>query len=71
MFFILIYTCEQNTTVARWAIDTAISVNLDIGRQENGVVYALYGLLDVVGSFYPLLSSLTAIQGGLGNDDKL
>lgn len=41
-------------------MDPAISVNLDIGRQENGVVYALYEWLGVVASFYPLLSSLTA-----------
>lgn len=71
MFFILISTCEQNTTVARWAMDPAVSVNLYIGRQENGVVYALYGWLDVVASFYPLLSRLTVIQGGLRNDDEL
>lgn len=51
MFFILISTCEQNTTVARWAMDPAISVDLDIGRQENFVVYALYGGLDVVDPF--------------------
>lgn len=70
MFFILISTCEQNTTVARWTMDPAISVNLDIRRQER-VVYALYGWLVVVASFYPLLSRLTAIQGGLRNDDEL
>lgn len=71
MSFILISTCEQNTTVTRWTMDPAISVHLGIGRQENWVVYALYGWLDVVVSFYPLLSSLTVIQGGLRNDDEL
>lgn len=70
MFFILVSTCEQNTTAARWTMDPAISIDLDIGRQGNGAVYALYEWLDVVASFYPLFSSLTAIQGGLRNDDE-